>query len=87
MQQENMHYFKLDIGKLKNYHTVWMSISAYLKNGTIFEASISAVLNPWEYNMTWAMSWRSGFVMARLKETTKGHEIQAYTHEVKRYGW
>lgn len=48
-------------------------LCTYLKKGTILEASTSAVLKPWEYSITWAMSCRSGFVMARLvKRNTNG---------------
>lgn len=38
----------------------------YLKKGTIFLASFSAILNPWEYSMTSAMSCLSGLVIAKL---------------------
>ena len=41
--------------------------STHLKNGTILVARTSAVLNPWEYSITWAISCRSGFVIARLE--------------------
>lgn len=43
------------------------SLIPYLKNGTIFLASFSAILNPWEYSITWAMSCLSGLVMAKLR--------------------
>lgn len=49
--------------------------SAHLKNGTILVARISAVLNPCEYSITWAISCRSGFVIARL-EGGRGGEIR-----------
>ena len=39
----------------------------YLKNGTIFEASFSAIRKPCEYNMTCAISCLSGVVMAKLR--------------------
>lgn len=48
---------------------------AHLKNGTILVARISAVLNPCEYSITWAISCRSGFVIARL-EGRRGGEIR-----------
>lgn len=38
-----------------------------MKNGTIFLASFSAILKPWEYSMTSAMSCLSGLVMAKLR--------------------
>ena len=54
-------------------HTHIGLASTHLKNGTILVARTSAVLNPWEYNITWAISCRSGFVIARLEgEAVKG---------------
>ena len=54
-------------GSSSDHHGICMLYSTYLKNGTILSASTSAVLNPWEYNMTWAMSGPSGLVIARLQ--------------------
>ena len=44
------------------YRKKW---SAYLKNGTILQASFSAERKPCENSITSAMSWRSGFVIAK----------------------
>ena len=55
-----IQFFNLETNKSDGTH---------LKNGTILLASFSAVLNPWEYSITWAMSWRSGDVIARLRKS------------------
>ena len=39
-----------------------------MKKGTILVARTSAVLKPWEYSLTCAISCRSGLVIAKLIE-------------------
>ena len=73
--QTNM-YTHTHTHKHTHSHTYRIRLaSAYLKNGTILVARISAVLNPCEYSITWAISCRSGFVIARL-EGGRGGEIR-----------
>lgn len=50
----------------KAYIIVKSQFNPYLKNGTIFLASFSAILKPWEYSITSAMSCLSGLVIAKL---------------------
>lgn len=65
-QSSNTMNFKWDSQMVYKCRIVGSQFNPYLKNGTIFLASFSAILKPWEYSMTSAMSCLSGLVMAKL---------------------